>query len=225
MSALNGHVTNATIGAVGFDTATAVTQQALNEARHRGYKFAIRYVRRQAAHPGSELTRDEAQLILNNGLALMAVQYVESEDGWTPSAAKGTTNGQTAVQFAQQCGLPPGINLWCDLEGVDTAADWSVTNAYCRNWYAAVKAGGYVPGLYVGWHPGLNPTQLYNLPFTHYWRSYNLNDDQAPAVRGTQMTQRSHSALPGLDPSTFDEDVVTGDKKGGVPIWLAPPTG
>lgn len=219
--AINGIVTNAGVGQVGFDTASTVTQAALQAAKQRNYTFAIRYVRRQVAHDG-DLTQAEAQMILDAGLSLMAVQYVESENAWTPSAAKGTQNGNNGVAYARSIGLPPGINLWCDLEGVAAGTPSSQTDAYCRAWYAAVQAGGYVPGLYVGWSPGLSPTQLWQLPFQHYWRSYNLNDDQVPATRGTQMTQRSHGALPGLDPSTFDEDVITGDHKGGVPVWLSP---
>ncbi len=152
----------------------------------------------------------------------MAVQYVESESAWSPSGDKGARNGTTGAQYALACGLPPGINLWCDLEGVAPGVPATEVDAYCRAWYAAVAEAGYVPGLYVGWSPGLDPNQLWRLPFQHYWRSYNLNDDQAPARRGTQLRQKSQSVLPGLDPSTFDEDVVTGDALGGVPVWLAP---
>ncbi len=218
---LSGTVTPATVGRVGFDTASRTTPAALTAAKQRGYTFAIRYVRRSTPHDG-DLTAGEAAMILDAGLSLMAVQYVESESAWTPSAAKGASNGSTAAQYARSCGLPAGINVWCDLEGVDPHVPWTEVDAYCRAWYAAVAEAEYVPGLYVGWNPGLSAVQLWQLPFQHYWRSYNLNDDQAPARRGTQLRQRSSGCLPGLDPSTFDEDVVTGDALGGVPIWLAP---
>ncbi len=218
---LAGTVAAATVGQVGFDTASKVTPAALVEASRRNYTFAIRYVRRAVPHDG-DLTAHEAALILAAGLSLMAVQYVESESAWTPSADKGARNGATGASYAQSVGLPPGINLWCDLEGVASGVPSSDVDAYCRAWYAAVAGAGYVPGLYVGWSPGLNPNQLWQLPFQHYWRSYNLNDDQVPARRGTQLRQKSQSVLPGLDPSTFDEDVVTGDALGGVPVWLAP---
>jgi glycoside hydrolase-like protein len=226
--ALSGNVTSASVGQRGFDTASQVTQATLQAAKEGGYTFAIRYVRRvpASAEPWvetSSLTESEAQMILGAGLALMAVQYVESADSWLPSGDKGTANGQTGAAYAQSIGLPAGINLWCDLEGVSSSAAWTDVDAYCRNWYAAVEAAGYVPGLYVGWSPGLNPQQLEDLPFQHYWRSYNLNDDQVPATRGTQMSQESQpNTLPDLDPGSFDEDVVTGDTLGGVPMWLAP---
>ncbi|HEX9106238.1 MAG TPA: glycoside hydrolase domain-containing protein [Longimicrobiales bacterium] len=217
---LAGTVKAATIGQVGFDTASTVTPAAIVAAKQRGYTFAIRYVRRGVPHDG-DLKADEASNILASGLALMAVQYVESEDSWTPSADKGARNAANGVAYAQSIGLPGGINLWCDLEGVSGDCPASEVDAYCRAWYAGVSAAGYVPGLYVGWSPGLNPDQLWRLPFQHYWRSFNLNDDQVPAQRGTQLRQRSARALPGLDPSTYDEDVVTGDAKGGVPLWLS----
>ncbi len=218
---LSAKVASATIGQIGFDTASTVTPAAIAAAQQRGYTFAIRYVRRAVPHDG-DLTAEEASNILASGLALRAVQYVESEDSWTPSADKGTRNAANGVAYAQSIGLPPGMNLWCDLEGVAAGVAWTEVDAYCRAWYAAVDEAGFVPGLYVGWSPGLNPVQLWNLPFQHYWRSYNLNDDQVPATRGTQLRQKSQSVLPGLDPSTFDEDVVTGDALGGVPVWLAP---
>jgi hypothetical protein len=220
MSALlTATVASATIGQIGFDTASTVTPAAIAAAKERGYTFAIRYVRRAVPH-GGDLTADEASNILASGLALMAVQYVESEQSWTPSAGKGASNAANGVAYAQSIGLPPGMNLWCDLEGVASDCPASEVDAYCRAWHAGVSAAGYVPGLYVGWSPGLNPQQLWQLPFQHYWRSFNLNDDQVPANRGVQLRQRSARALPGLDPSTYDEDVVTGDAMGGVPLWL-----
>src|SRR5437879_11294103 len=56
---------------------------------------------------------------------------------------------------------------------------------YCNRWHAAVAGAGYVPGLYVGFHCGLDATQLYRaLRFSHYWCAYNLNADEMPIVRG-----------------------------------------
>ena len=82
-----------------------------------------------------------------------------------------------------------------------------------------------MPGLYVGWHAGLNRTQLYRaLRFTHYWGAYNLNSDQAPAVRGLQMKQAESKPLdhvPNFD-FLFQTDLIRADALGGRATVIAP---
>jgi hypothetical protein len=78
--------------------------------------------------------------------------------------------------------------------------------------------------LYVGYHAGLTPTQLYrSLRFTHYWGAYNLNSDQYPAVRGLQMRQsRRTSNLAVSSGIDFQVDTIRADALGGHPTLLAP---
>ena len=149
---------------------------------------------------------------------------MESEASWKPSAVKGGRNGEVAASEAEKLGLPWGVTLWCDLEGVDVGTPAQTTADYCNRWHAAVSAAGYVPGLYVGYHAGLTPLQLYrSLRFTHYWGAYNLNADQYPAVRGLQMNQSRRK--PGDSPSElgldFQVDRVSADALGGRPPPLA----
>src|SRR5437016_4716322 len=82
----------------------------------------------------------------------------------------------------------------------------------------------YVPGLYVGFRCGLTPAELYRaLRFTHYWGAYNLNSDEAPAVRGLQMKQSSPKALDAVAGCAFEfqVDTVRGDALGGHPTLIA----
>ncbi|HYH79916.1 MAG TPA: DUF1906 domain-containing protein [Longimicrobium sp.] len=218
---LAGTATAATPGAKGFDanvTISAGVAQAFVEA---GYKFCIRYVGRTAM-AGHDLTAGEAATILQSGLALMVVQHVE-EPGWAPSGALGTEYGANAAAFTKAIGVPPGVNVWLDLEGVaDGAATQDVT-AYCDNWFAEVQAAGYVPGLYVGYGAGLGPQGLYDLKFQHYWSAYNLNGDQYPAVRGVQMRQETGGGtVGGLTTESYDDDFTQTDALGGNALWLAP---
>ena len=154
----------------------------------------------------------------------MLVQYVESETAWIPGAAKGTTNGGIAGSEAAKLGVPWGVTVWCDLEGVEPGTPTQKVIDYCNHWHAAVSSAGYVPGLYVGYHAGLTPTQLYrSLRFTHYWGAYNLNSDRYPAVRGLQMRQsrrRPRDSVPnsGID---FQVDKISADALGGRPTLLA----
>jgi hypothetical protein len=114
--------------------------------------------------------------------------------------------------------------LWCDLEGVAPKTPAQDVIDYCNRWHGSVAVAGFLPGLYVGWHCGLNPKQLYDeLRFTHYWAAYNLNADQAPGVRGVQMNQSAAKpvdAPPGVS-IAFQADVVRTDALGGRPTVVA----
>src|SRR6266404_2148275 len=198
---LPGHVFTAPDGVRGFDTAETVSAKAAAAFRRSGYRFAVRYVRRDQPH-ASVLSEKEARSLLNAGIGLMLVQYVESET----------------------LGVPWGVTVWCDLEGVAPGTPSQRVIDYCNQWHAAVSSAGYVPGLYVGYRAGVSSTQLYRaLRFTHYWGAYNLNSDQYPLVRGLQMKQsqrRQVDSVPnvGID---FQVDKVRADALGGRPTLLA----
>lgn len=222
--ALNGHVYTVPDGVRGFDADATIAASAANAFRAHGYRFCVRYVRRDKHHP-ADLTAGEASMLLDAGLGLMLVQYVESENSWQPSADKGSANGSTAASEVEKLGVPAGVTIWCDLEGVDPSTPAETVIDYCNRWHAAVAEAGFVPGLYVGYHAGLNPTQLYrSLRFTHYWGAYNLNADQAPIVRGLQMKQSERNdgdRVPGVA-LAFQVDRVHADKLGGRPTLVGP---
>jgi hypothetical protein len=202
----------------GFDCNQHVTRAIADAAVAKGYQFCVRYVRRATAHD-YDLNKTEVADILASGLGLMLVQHYSGE-GWRPSAALGSQYGYVAALEAAAL-VPRGTMIWCDLEGVARGVPADVIVAYLKNWYNAVAAAGFVPGLYVGYGCGLTNEELYlRLPFTHYWRAYN--GDNAPIVRGFQMLQHVASAedrIPGLDVE-FDVDTIHVDHKGGTPIVL-----
>jgi hypothetical protein len=220
---LPGHVFTAPDGVRGFDTAESVSTKAATAFRRHGYRFCVRYVRRDKPH-ASALSVKEAKSLLWTGIGLMIVQYVESDTSWIPNGVKGTTNGDVAAAETTKLGVPWGVTVWCDLEGVEPGTRAQKVIDYCNRWHAAVSNAGYVPGLYVGYHAGLSPTQLYrNLRFSHYWGAYNLNSDQYPAVRGLQMKQarrKQSDSVPasGID---FQVDRIGADALGGRPTLLA----
>src|SRR5437868_12268479 len=220
---LPGHVFTAPDGVRGFDTAERVSPTAAAAFRRRGYRFCVRYVRRDKPH-ASALGVSEARSLLSVGIGLMLVQYVESETSWIPSGAKGATNGGVAAAEAVKLGVPWGVTVWCDLEGVAPGTPAQKVIDYCNRWHIAVTSAGYVAGLYVGYRAGLSLSQLYRaLRFTHYWSAYNLNSDQYPAPRGVQMRQlrAAKSDLVAGQSTDFQVDRISADKLGGRPTVLA----
>lgn len=210
----------------GFDTAQRLGRAEAKAFFDHGYRFAVRYVRRDRPHPMGDLTVPEAESLIELGLGLMIVQYVESDSSWAPSAEKGSRNGEIAAEEVRRLGVPAGVMVWCDLEGVAGGTSHRMVIDYCNRWYGEVATAGYRPGLYVGWHCGLTPAELYReLRFTHYWSAYNLNGDEMPSVRGVQMRQGEPTLedVPAGVAIGFDTNVVRADKLGGLPSALMPP--
>ncbi len=232
MPTLPGTIQQAPSGSKGFDIDLILTAARARDFKNAGYDFCIRYVPRTAALAAStdtNLTNTEGIAILGAGLALMVVQHTR-EDNWQPTAGLGTADGSYAVTYASQvAGLPAGLNIWCDLEVVAPGTAAADVTAYCQAWYTAVKAGGYVPGLYVGYGIKLNAGQLYALSFEHYWSAYNVQ--VGVATRGYQVIQtdalKLSSVTPDPDNKTFDPNTIKTDRLGGTPFWLAisPPLG
>lgn len=215
---LAGTVQSAPAGSAGFDSDTVLSADTAHQFASQGYRFCLRYLSRSGAESAGDLTTQEATDILNAGLALMGVQHVRAP-GWMPSADLGSQDGAAAASHAQAIGFPPGVNVWCDLEGVSSAAAAADVIGYCNAWYAAVALAAYVPGLYVGASAGLTGEQLYdNLAFEHYWQS--ASSVPMVASRGYQMVQ---TLQPGtVNDISIDHDMTQTDHLGGQVQWLAP---
>lgn len=204
------------IPGMGFDVNQTLTGNQTDAFKAAGYSFAIRYLPRTESLISGNLSQVEILAILSAGLSLMAVQHVPMP-GWQPSLALGTKYGSYAVAYAEAIGLPKGLNIWLDLEEVAIGTTVEEVADYCTAWFTAVSAAGYIPGLYVGWNVVLSDQELYNLPFKHYWRAYNC--DQNIPVRGYQLVQQPQKTLDGI---TFDPNRLQADELGDVPFWLSP---
>jgi hypothetical protein len=213
---LPGTVQAAASGLTGFDMNNQLSLVQAQAFKAAGYSFCLRYLSLNNQQGKTDLDHAEALDILNAGLALMAVQHV-MESGWTPSARLGSTYGTNAVINAQSIGLPTGINLWCDLEGIAVGTSAQTVIDYCQAWYTAVNNAGYVPGLYVGYDSVLTGDQLYNnLSFQHYWKSGSLVP--TVSVRGYQLIQSSNTQVLGTN---IDTDTTQDDNLGGAVLWLS----
>jgi hypothetical protein len=198
----------------GFDINQKLDEQAAKMFRDHEFEFVVRYVgRRQQADYDLDLA--ETQTIIAAGLKLAVVQHCENE-GWTASKALGAEYGANAAKFAKDIGYAEGCTLYLDLEGIASTCGAQSIIAYCNAWYDEVEAGGYLPGVYVGFDVWLTRTQLYkDLMFQGYWAAYNA--DVTPAVRGYAMKQGLQINVGGYD---IDPDEVCGDVLGGIPVFM-----
>jgi hypothetical protein len=212
--ALNGQVQGAAPGVCGFDADTVITADLAHQFSAQGYRFCVRYVSRGPESP-EDLSNQEASDILDAGLALMPVQHVRAP-GWSPTGSLGQQDGTAAASNAGLVGFPPGVNVWCDLEGVDSATEAQAVIDYCQAWHEAVDAAAFVPGLYVGSQAILTGQQLFALPFQHYWRSQSRVPDIP--TRGYQMIQFFPSVT--VNGIAIDVDVIQTDEEGGQAQWL-----
>lgn len=207
---LPGRITTMS-SALGFDTDTVLNFEIAKQFYNDGYRFCLRYLSLGTPEGKNELSYHEALSILQAGLGLMAVQHVPYS-GWSPTANLGTIYGTNAAKNSKAVGLPPGVNIWCDLEGVSNIVDADTVIAYCNNWYDAVVKAGYVPGLYVGSGAILDGAQLYyNLKFQHYWQS--ASEVPEVAVRGYQLVQSAPNAR--VNGIAVDKDMAQIDNCGG----------
>lgn len=206
-------------GALGFDANTVLTASTAEAFRADGFVFAVRYVSRSTPEPPHDLTQSETDTILAAGLALMAVQHVAPE-GWVPTAELGTQYGQAAAANAAEAGLPQGVSVWLDLEGVASGTPASQVIDYCNAWFAEVAAADYATGVYVGANCGLTSEQLGNdLQCTRFWRSGSTVPDVAGKAYCMVQTIDGEE----LDGVAFDRNTVDLSSGCPAPMWLAPP--
>lgn len=155
------------VGARGFDTSAAVQSQTqAQQIFQANYVFAIRYVTLPGNPTGVEpLTTQEAGWLRTAGIAVGLVQPFRTQS--TITAAQGTTDGQSAAAQAQELGVPGGVVIWADVEGIDPSECPIVQ--YLQSWAAAVSAGGYAPGVY---NAALQSSEFAQLTtINHYWQS------------------------------------------------------
>ncbi len=221
--ALQARLESAPNGALGFDASDKVDAAAAKTLVDAGFRFATRYISRMGTETADDLTTDEAQTILDSGLALMVVQHV-APSGWQPNMALGEEYGVRAAENAGIVGLPTGMQLWLDLEGVAPGASSTDVVQYCNAWFDAVTTAGFSTGLYVGSSAILTGDQLFHeLSTQAYWRS---------GSRVPDVSVRSYCMYQWISPFEalnrdfmvggvgLDVDIVQTDLKGGTPLWL-----
>ncbi len=193
--------------ALGFDCDTVLTATSAAALKAAGMTFAIRYL--------GSVTAAELAAILGAGLMFMPVTFSRAP-GWIPTAALGTSDGQTDVQHLTSAGIPKGCTVWIDLEG--TAGSAAAVAAWVNARAAVIKAAGYDVGLYVGAGDVLNGQQLYALAqIDRYWKS--LSDVPTPENCGFSMLQLWKSIM--LAGTFVDIDCIQYDYEDRLPLMVA----
>jgi Domain of unknown function (DUF1906) len=209
---------------LGFDSSNALNPIQAKQYFNKGYRFCVRYVSHSNSGSGSfvDLSQDEGQGILDAGLALMVVQHPLAS-GCEPSGSLGQDFGAIAAAKSGAAGVPPGTNIWLDLEGVKPGVAASDVISFCNSWFSEVESVGYATGVYIGASPILTADQLYwDLKTTHSWKGGSSAKAGVPddiPHRGYQLVQRI--ANPGK-PNEFDSDVTFVDRFGGSVMWVSP---
>jgi|SRR5690348_5411852 len=220
---IRGEIARAPAGVIGFDTPERLNSVRARQYFNKGYRFCVRYVShdKSVASRFQDLTEEEGQIIVDAGMALMVVQHPLKE-GWTPTEKLGRRFGQNAAAYASDAGVPQGVNVWLDLEGVKAGTPDTDVIAFCNAWFNEVDSVGYESGVYVGASPGLNADQLYwDLKTKHYWKGGSSAKAGVPddiPHRGYQLIQRIQNAGTAYE---FDSDVTKIDNFGDGVMWLA----
>jgi hypothetical protein len=154
------------------------------------------------------------------GLAVMLFQGYWP-DAWTGGPAAATHRAARAVQQAQQAGYPAGATIWLDSEAWPSTMPVDAWAQWINTWSTAIRAAGYVDGIYVGagQPAGVTAQDLYQRLITqHYWRSASAVPDVA--TRGYQIVQtRLDLAVAGY---AVDLDTVHPDALGDLPPAVVP---
>lgn len=206
------------VGAKGADTSGSVNASQVQALKALGFEFLIRalLVPSGSIEPKA-LTIAEIAVIRGGGLALGLYQMFQTA---SLSAAQGTKDGQSAAAQAAALAVPKGTTIYGDSEGQSSTSAQAEID-YWNAWGAAIAAGGYAAGLYVGPGPKMSGAQLGALSTIHgYWQA-GAADMPFPSPRGYQLFQLnpSNQVIAG---QAFDVDVAQVDFKGGTSTFWAP---
>ena len=133
----------------GVDCITKFTASSAASLKAAGASFAVRYL--------GSLSPEELHAILDAGLLCSVVTYANH------------FAADDAVAVLRALGVPAGVTVWLDVEGVLTDP-----KARVNTWADTISAAGFTPGLYVGANCGMTAEELYQLRVTRYWRSMSL---------------------------------------------------
>lgn len=196
------NVTTLEPGSKGCDTVAKLTYMDALKLFDAGFRFVGRYV--------VSLQAAELSDILRAGLAVSPVSYANSYD---PS---------DEIAALQRLGIPKGVVVWLDVE--DAKDDALTLQQRINTWAKALKAAGYIPGIYVGAGCLLTSIELFALAVERYWHScsrvVDANGHAAEPVCGWCMYQCTCEVeRAGVE---VDIDFVYADYKGrSVPMVAA----
>jgi hypothetical protein len=200
--------TTITPGLKGFDNGGVVSAGSINcLSRLNGYSLAMVNV------------NETTYATYNNAAAAgMNIVLFQGYFTWT-SPADGKARGGAAATTAGKLGYPKGAMIFLNLEATSSS---KVVLAWVQNWIAAVRAGGYLAGIYVGIDPGLTKAQLDTLGgVSGFWKSASTSG--VPVVaRGYVLQQPTPLDIPFCN-TKIDNNFARADNNGAQLIGAAFP--
>lgn len=138
------------------------TQEQADALSRRGVACMVGYL--------GAMNSDRLARVLCYGKGFMPVTFGgEYEDGARDELAQ-----------LKALGIPPGVTVWLDLEGMKAwKDDPAKLIAKLNAWAEPIAAAGYVAGLYCGVPQPLTSKELGDLPrFTRYWAGQGRQVDR-----------------------------------------------
>jgi hypothetical protein len=165
------------------------------------------------------------------------LKYIlDAKLAYMPVTFAGEYKDGAADEIAQLkvLGIPAGTSVWLDLEGLDawnmgkTAEGRATLSRLINAWANAIKAGGWMPCLYVGAPQPLTGADLYALSVVRYWlgvgRCVDYQGKDAYPACGWTMRQDWHNQGMGMmwkDTGVFvDTNSIQCDHSGRLPTWV-----
>lgn len=208
-------VENAFVGARGVDSlqfSNGGTQAQAEVLKNTGIDFFVGYLgAMNAARLGH---------VLSAGLAFMPVTFAgEYKDGAADEIAQ-----------LKALGIPAGVSVWLDLEGLDA---WNMNpvelSRLINRWATDIAAAGWMPCLYVGAPQPLSGADLYALKVVRYWLGIGRCVDKSgrdayPACGWTMRQDWHNQGVRGLNwrgTGVFvDTNSIQCDHRGRLPAWI-----
>ncbi|MBX3202322.1 MAG: DUF1906 domain-containing protein [Labilithrix sp.] len=106
-------------------------------------------------------------------------QLLDAGLSFGPVTLANRFDGAAAVQQAKALGMPAGVTVWLDVEGTSVyMTPPAELIAKINAWATAVKAAGYIAGIYVGSPQPLTSEELQALGVTRYWNALSREVDR-----------------------------------------------
>jgi hypothetical protein len=195
-----GSRTAITPGLKGWDSLNVETPAQISCLSNAGYSFDV-------INTNGTTWQNEYDAAAAAGLKVVLFQGYDPTT-W-PQATQGTTRGGIAAMKALAAGYPAGAMIFLNVESnLNTTRGNMVT--WIRNWTTAVRAKGYIAGVYLGADQILTATDVNSLPgVSVFWKS-PTRGLPVPA-RGYVMTQTSISQSACGINGGIDQDVAGRD--------------
>ncbi len=193
-------------GLHGFDSLAVENPTQINCLRSAGYSFDMVNT--------NDLTNSEYNAAAAAGMNVVLFQgYYQP---YWKSSGYGTSQGKKAVAAAAKMKYPTGAMIFLNLEATNNSTP-AVMRWWVTHWVAAVRAGHYLAGVYVGAKPGLSTATLQAITGLNvFWRSASTSG--VPVMtRGYAVTQPASLFNKKVCTTVIDGDIAGKDVHG---TWL-----